>query len=436
MKLTISICIFIVATCFAQVHAEEIDVTDWSSVEILQNETLTARLRYRPVASVADKHWIVVEIENVSDRPLKPEVIWVEANISTKNLITNKPLYTGNLGGHLPAPPQIAPGETYQTDGGSLKYAAASLGALEDGMTVTGKLKYDIQLGEKRFTDYDPGAQFKFQWLGPNETEIPLMTKELKALLRDFENLDKNLDRIGTLMKSKIVVDKLSLTEDYLPVLNETGDANLRFLLLEPMFAKYADAPEVSNYYREAFKNDPESVYWDGAATNVWNPEFLEPLVQGCEQDNWKYFEVLRRHKKRWHDRPEIVARVSKALLKHHPILSQNTEDIPDDDLSKWANAIEQAADVEDKKLVKLFKPALSDRRDADICLGAGGIRKNRVCDHAMLAILTILDGDSFVAFKKAGFVEWKVEDKNKVYDPMIVVLQKRLAAPPENGSP
>ena len=433
MKFTISICLFIFATCFAQVHAEEIDVKDWSSVEILRNETLTARLRYRPVASVADKHWIVFEIENVSDQPLEPSVLWVEAAISTKNLVTDKPLYTGNLGGHLPAPPQIAPGETFQTDGGSLKYAAVNLGASQDGMTVTGKLKYDIQLSEKRFTDYEPGAEFKFQWRAPNETEIALMTKELKELLGDFDNLEKDHWRVLALMKSKAVVDKLSLTQDYLPVLKETDDTNLRFLLLEPMFAKHADAPEVSNYYREAFKTDPESVYWDGAATNVWHPEFLEPLVQGCEQDKWKYFEVLRRHKKEWHDRPEIVARVSKALLKHHPILSQNTEDIPDDDLSKWANAIEQAADVGDKKLVELFKPALSDRRDADIDLGAGGIRKNRVCDSAMLAILTILDGDSFVAFKKAGYVEWKIEDKNKVYDPMIDVLQKRLAASPEN---
>ena len=57
MKLTISICLFIVATCFAQAHAEEIDVKDWGSVEILRNETLTARLRYRPVAFAIARCW-------------------------------------------------------------------------------------------------------------------------------------------------------------------------------------------------------------------------------------------------------------------------------------------------------------------------------------------------------------------------------------------
>ena len=66
---------------------------------------------------------------------------------------------------------------------------------------------------------------------------------------------------LGNCCDTKSVADKLSLTHDYLPVLKQTDDTYLRFLLLEPMFAKYADTPQVGKYYSEQFAADPESVY-------------------------------------------------------------------------------------------------------------------------------------------------------------------------------
>ena len=47
-----------------------------------------------------------------------------------------------------------------------------------------------------------------------------------------------------------------------------------------------------------------------------------------------------------------------------------------------------------------VLKPALEDQRQVRIDYGAGGVNEGRVCDHALFAILEILDEDSWTAFQ------------------------------------
>ena len=87
-----------------------------------------------------------------------------------------------------------------------------------------------------------------------------------------------------------------------------------------------------------------------------------------------------------------------------------------------------QAAKVGDVQLVKLLKPALDDKRDANINLGAGGIDKDRVCDRAAGAINELLDVDPWLAFKQDGSQGWETNtERIKTYDTIIANLKKRL---------
>ena len=58
--------------------------------------------------------------------------------------------------------------------------------------------------------------------------------------------------------------------------------------------------------------------------------------------------------------------------------------------------------------------------------------RQCRVCDHALIAILKILDGDSWTAFEEAGITGWRTEDERlAAFDLLIGILTDRLKFPP-----
>ena len=97
---------------------------------------------------------------------------------------------------------------------------------------------------------------------------------------------------------------------------------------------------------------------------------------------------------------------------------------IPDKELEQWAGAVLEAGAVADPALVELLKPALEDKRQARINYGAGGWNEGRVCDRALSAILQILDGDSWAAFKAAGITGWHTEEERlEAYDRVIGIL-------------
>ena len=216
---------------------------------------------------------------------------------------------------------------------------------------------------------------------------------------------------------------------EYLPALKASRGMRVRSELAAKFSAKYSNAPAVLAYYREAIQSAPnefqpeDDILSDRVDPKVWGELFLEPLVQRCEQGKWDWAFSALRYRTGWKNRPAYVARISAALLKHHPILLRAVRQIPENELEPWARAVREAGAVGDLALVELLKPALEDRRQAPINLGAGGVNEGRVCDRALFAILNILDGDSFAAFKKAGVTDWN----EKAFDRMIGVVKERL---------
>ena len=411
---------------------------DWSSVVLWNSDEVSARLFYKASASLADASWLVLELENHTPQPLDFGQTWLSLNSTRKEIPSGKVLATGGGPSGVFSSIKTLPPGRHRYSGDILEYASGNLGLPPaKGLQIEVQVDANTQTkGGKRYQTPADKPTFKFEWRYPSAEEMTAMSGVLKRYMAAPADIEKHLPRLSALLMAPQVRDSLTL-DDYLPALNAVTDSNTRHLLAPYLFARYSDAPRVLAYYREAFQKHPDVVYWDAASTNVWNEEFLEPLVQGCEQGKWHYFDVLCRHSADWRNKPLEVARVSAALLKHHPILQRDARKIPEAELELWAKAVLEAGDVADPALVELLKPALEDQRPARIDYGAGGVNEGRVCDRALFAILKILDGDSWAAFKKAGITGWSTEEQRmKACDRVLVILKERLKSSPSPTKP
>jgi hypothetical protein len=396
----------------------------WSSVELLSNEVVSARLVFKQSPSLTDTNWLVLELENHNRQPLELDQVYFQLSTTQKDLASGKTLFTGGLS------PALRSFTRTLKPGLNPFYADAQVGTglpPANGLRIEAAVYGQVWVRGRRRYDVPRDKAFVFDWRYPSPEEITAMGRELKQLLGHHSDLDENFFRIAELLPVSQARDSLTL-DDYLPALKATKDWNLRWRLLPHLFAEYSNAPPVLAYYRDAFQKNPQEVDSDASNPAVWNEEFLEPLVRGCEQDKWHYFTSLERHPDAWKNRPEVVARVSAALLKHNPTLKREVGQVPEAELENWAKAVAQAGEVGDLGLIELLKPALEDRRDARIDRGSGGVDEGRVCDRALHAILKLLDGDSWTAFKKAGVTNLSNEaDRLKGCDRMIEVLKARL---------
>lgn len=425
------VCVLAMFCFLPEVKGEEVQTDGWSAAVLWSSDVVSARLLFKPSASLADKNWLALELENHTLKPLELGQTRINLETTRKEILSGKVLTTGGLGGTFRSIKTLAPGRHRFYD--AFEYASANMGLpAVTGLSVECQVKADTELrGGKHYQTPKDEPSFTFEWRYPSTAERTGMVQEMKQYLAAPGNLEQNCARISALFKVPQMRESLT-AQDYLPALRAARLAGVRHLLASNLFARYSRDPAVLAYYREEFQKEPDVVYWDAATVDVWNEEFLEPLIQGCETDKWHYFEVLSRHPAEWRNRPPYVARVSAALLKHNPILRREIRTIPDKELEPWAKAVIQAGKVADPALVELLKPALKDQRQARIDYGAGGWNEGRVCDRAVVAILQILDGDSWTAFEKAGITGWRTESEQfEAHDRVIRILIERLKSPP-----
>lgn len=422
-------CVLAMSCCPPDGKAE---VDSWSTAVLWNSDVVSARLLFKSSASLADKKWLALELENHTQKTLQVGQTRTNISMTLNETTSSDVLMTRELSGVFSSIKTLPPGR-HRFSGETFEFASFNMG-LRPVTVLRVKIQPKVEIeivGGDRYQTPKETPSFTFGLRNPSETEMTELIQEMKQYLKAPGDLEKNLSRMYALLKMPKVQDGLTLG-DYLPALKDSRYSPVRSQLVRNIFAKYADAPEVLAYYREAFQTEPDKVYWDAANYNIWNEEFLEPLVQGCEKGKWLYFDVLSRHTSEWRKRAPYVARVSAALLKHHPILKRQVQTIPDKELSHWATAVLDAGAVADPKLVELLKPALEDKRQARICLGSGGWHEGRACDRALLAIHKILDGDSWAAHKAVGVTGWRTEEERlEAYDQLIVILTERLKSLP-----
>ena len=70
----------------------------WQTILLISNEVLSARLQVLRVASAADRDWMILEIKNLTGKPLSIQQTWFGLDAERRDLITDKPICSGSLG--------------------------------------------------------------------------------------------------------------------------------------------------------------------------------------------------------------------------------------------------------------------------------------------------------------------------------------------------
>lgn len=403
---------------------------EWGQVELWKSDTLSARLLFKPKVSVADKIWFMLELENHTQQPIELGQTWISLRSASKDNGESKSECRMSLSGTMRSIKSVPPGR-HRYDGDTLRYAPTNTVCKVDATRVDVLAEINTKTNSGQSFETAKGTTFSFEWRQPTAEQLRLMSAEFKKHLAAGTTADENYGRGLSLLRVPAVVETLTV-DDYLSALKQTRDWVPRHMLLELLFVRHANDPKVLEYYREMFEQDPDFTCQDAMVQNAWNKEFLEPLVQGCEQGYWGCFTGLSRHAPAWRNDYDAVSRVSVVLLNHHAILQRDVKDIPENKLAEWARAVQDASSVPDPKIVDLLKVALDDQRGADIDLGSGGIDHARVCDRAVDAIVKILDGEWWPAFKAAGITGWRTKaERESAYDRMIEILKVRLKSEP-----
>ena len=77
--------------CFpSEGKAEKVQVKGWSTVVLWESDVVSARLLFKPSASMADKKWLALEMENHTQHSLQIGQTWMELSLTLKEIPSAK----------------------------------------------------------------------------------------------------------------------------------------------------------------------------------------------------------------------------------------------------------------------------------------------------------------------------------------------------------
>jgi hypothetical protein len=80
-------------------NADEVQSDGWSTAVLWNSDVVSARLLFKPSASLADKNWLALELENHRLKPLELEQTWMNLSMTLKEIPAGKVLTTSGLSG-------------------------------------------------------------------------------------------------------------------------------------------------------------------------------------------------------------------------------------------------------------------------------------------------------------------------------------------------
>ena len=200
---------------------------------------------------------------------------------------------------------------------------------------------------------------------------------------------------------------------------------------------RFADDPKVVAYYLERLSAGDSAALGDLGGFQHWNPAWIQPLVVNFEKaGDGNILWTLNLHRADWVTNRQLASRLSAALFKYRPILHKEVSSLAVNELFSWSIAAKEVGVVGDRALIPVLTPALDDKRIVHHPLTAMMTPPDtRVCDAALMAILTILDGSPDSAFKQAGVKYWPMERDDNIrfaaLDRVIALTKERLKQNP-----
>ncbi|MDO8941758.1 MAG: hypothetical protein Q7U75_01170, partial [Desulfobacterales bacterium] len=90
--------------------AEDVPTDAWSTAVLWKGEVISARLLVKPSASLADKHWLALEFENHTQKPLEIGQTWIHLEMTRKAIPSGEVLSTSGLSGTFRSIKTLPPG--------------------------------------------------------------------------------------------------------------------------------------------------------------------------------------------------------------------------------------------------------------------------------------------------------------------------------------
>ena len=403
----------------------------WNTLVLWSNQVLSASLKYMPETSMADEDYMFIEFDNHTEKTLDVSQAWVNLPATRTDKNTQQFVLMRDMASGVIYFGKLPPGKTRTLRNGVFASGLASLG-------LPPKTGYHVEVtpsAEVRLVDGTvfSGAheKFSFEFNYPNPTEVESIKTRFKQLLARPDNQFESGALFTAFSQLPEVRHSVTLDE-VLSALKSRSWVDGKAALMTIVGSRFANEPKVLAHFVEQLSHDHGDAFFS-FPREVWqNPLFVEPLVKRYERHGNNSAE-LRELRSLWINSPQIVARLSTALLKKHPTLSRNVAELSGDDLCNWISGVSDAGIIGDTNFLKWLEPALDDKRIAPDCLSEFDSRprptwNQRICDYALRAVLMILDGDSWSAFKKAGIEGWRTREKaSAAHDRVIADLIKRL---------
>lgn len=412
----------------------------WETFPLWSNAVLSASLKYLPEASLADEDYLYEEFDNHTHAPLDVLQAWLGLPGTRTDQQTHKSVLMGDMTGGVVYHGLLPPGKTTTAGAYIFECGMANLGLPpKQGFHVELTPNGDVQLTDgTRFTSSN-NAKLIFEWRYPNASEIESLKSRFKKLLAAPDNQFASGYYLEALAQMPEVYSQAT-PDELLAALKSHSWVDGKAGLMEIVGKRFPDDPRLLAYFVDQLSR-PDGDAFYSFPREVWpNPIFIEPLVARYERTG-REVEELQQQRTEWMTNRQVMARLTAAFLKWHPIVKQKVTTLSGEDLCAWSSAVVDAGIIGNTNFLTWLEPALDDRRNIPDCLSKYDLRPRlpwtpRVCDSALGAILMILDGDTSPAFKKAGIKGWRTQKQaHAANDRVISDLKKRLNLPDTDGA-
>jgi hypothetical protein len=447
--------LLLTALVVGSVPADKAPANVWRETVVLKDGDLTVRLKVLARPSLADTEWMALEFENKGKKPLTVEqaYYWMRAehrHLGAGQVSGSGSLASGNtydLFPHAWATRPVSrivlhPGKTYRAVQQPSDYSSALLSLPpRGGLSVRGRVFLAVTLSGKR--QIQPaeaaGVPFTFDWLYPNDAGFKVLQARLARLLRTPENRPHHSYILGTYLRIPQVARAATAGELVTALSRRREPFEGRAEVVAHVAKHFSKDPAVAAYYRQRLKDGDAVVFPDLRYAALWDRSHVKPLVGLYERDPRKYHDalgILNQYRADWIQDHHIIRRLSAVVRRTSTALGEDVRRLDKEGVGRWAEAIGRLSMTGDRSALVLLLPALDDKRafaSTRLMSLPWGHRVPplRVCDVALDATLTLLDGSPDETYRRVGPMPFGGGNLDAAYaelrDRMITALKRRL---------
>ena len=401
----------------------------WQTIEVLRADRLTVRLRVLDRAGLADEQWMGIEFDNAGNEAVRVENLQYWTDCEQLNLRTGAPWRSGSLASGTayslfptawettPASPVLIPPGVCRILAQPSDYSSALLGLPpRDGCLVRARFHITIDLQRLgSFSTPREGVGFRFEWVYPDKAGFVAMRSRLRKLLESPERRAEHVYILGELLGAPGVGDDVPVKEILSALNARRGNMDGRDRLVSYVAEHFPKDPKVLEYYRQRLEaRDARAMEDLFLAPTIWHPDFIAPLMAADGGAGrgipLAALNVLSAHRKDWPPEMSIPARLSASVLRNSRLLSKKPDEVRGPDLpQQWESEARALALTDDPAVIPLLRPFLDNKeRVLDIKMLAQAlifpeVPPLRVCDVALVSILTILGDDVHKVYRDAA---------------------------------